>query len=328
MGYGGPHAAFLATRDEYKRQMPGPDHRRLEGRAGQPGLSAWRCRPASSTSGARRRPSNICTAQVLLAIIAGMYAVYHGPDGLRAIARRVHALTAALADGAAPRRPSAGRRAVLRHPARSSSAPAARRPTACSPAAARARHQPAQARRRARVGISLDETVGARRRRRPARSSSARDPQALAALAAVADALGDSGAARAHLGRSSTHPVFHRYHTEHEMLRYIQRLEARDLSLAHSMIPLGSCTMKLNATTEMLPVTWPELADLHPFAPAEQAEGYAQILSDLERWLCEITGFAAVSLQPNAGIAGRVRRPAGHPRLPRDARRGGTATSA
>ena len=129
------------------------------------------------------------------------------------------------------------------------------------------------------------------------------DPQALEALAAVA-ARSAIPAPHARSSEILVHPVFHRYHTEHEMLRYLRRLEARDLSLTHSMIALGSCTMKLNATSEMVPLSWPDLADLHPFVPVEQAEGYAQILSDLERWLCEITGFAAVSLQPNAGSQG------------------------
>ncbi len=248
--------------------------------------------------------SNICTAQVLLAIMAGMYAVYHGPDGLRAIARRVHALAAAAGGRPAAAGLRAARRALLRHPAgrpRRRTAPtrsSPRRPSAASTCGGSTTHT---------VGVAFDE------------AKTAEDvADLLAAFAAVAGvaAPGDAEALAAGadrelpepFARSSdflTHPVFHRYHQEHEMLRYLKRLERRDLSLTHSMIPLGSCTMKLNATVEMVPITWPGFGGLHPFAPAEsdgRLPGAVRPAS--RRWLNEITGFAAISLQPNAGSQG------------------------
>jgi len=300
MGYGGPHAAFMSVRDAYKRQMPG----RLIGLSkDSSGRPAIRMALQTREQHIRREKatSNICTAQVLPAILASMYAIYHGPDGLRAIAMRIHQMAVALAEGL--RR--AGHR-LADEPFFDTLAVELATETGGD-----ADGLLADAARRGinlrklgdrRVGIALDETVGADDIA-DLLDLFGTDPQALEALAAVA-ARSAIPAPHARNSEILAHPVFHRYHTEHEMLRYLRRLESRDLSLAHSMIALGSCTMKLNATSEMVPLSWPDLADLHPFVPVEQAEGYAQILSDLERWLCEVTGFVAVSLQPNAGAQG------------------------
>jgi glycine dehydrogenase len=298
MGFGGPHAAFLATREEHKRQIPG---RVIGVSRDRHGRVAYRMAMQTREQHIRREKatSNICTAQVLLSIMASMYAVYHGPQGLKAIARRVHALAATLTEGlrrlghGVPREPffdtvrvdlqgrsadeivtaAAERRINLRQMGDSS------------------------------VCVALDETT------------TAADVDELLAIfngeapgfAAEELASGISLELPAPHARTSeylTHPVFNSFHTEHEMLRYIKRLEARDLSMATSMIPLGSCTMKLNATSEMAPVTWPEIGAIHPFAPAEQTVGYQELFRTLEAWLCEITGFAACSLQPNAGSQG------------------------
>ncbi len=296
MGFGGPHAAFLATRDEFKRQMPG----RLVGVSRDAlGRPAYRLALGTREQHIRREKatSNICTAQALLANVAAMYAVYHGPDGLRAIARRVHRHTARLAEGL--RR--LGHTVVnatffdtLTVRPRGGAAPVHE--------AARARGINLRAVDADTVGVALDETVGS---------------------ADVADLLAvfNRGAAPAWdletllppdwqspVDRRASpflqHPVFHCYHSETELLRYLRRLEARDYSLCHGMIPLGSCTMKLNAASEMMPLSWPEFARLHPFAPADQAAGYFELFADLERWLAEITGLARVWLQPNAGSQG------------------------
>jgi glycine dehydrogenase len=241
--------------------------------------------------------SNICTAQVLLAIMASMYGVYHGPDGLRAIASRIHALAACLAAGLKRLGLSVGDAPffdTLRVPLPKGEA-------------ARVLERAAQGRMNLRdfgdgsLGVSLDETT------------LASDVAALLDVFAGrpagfgpedVEAAEEFAAPFARTSGYLTHEVFNRHHSESEMLRYIHRLQARDLSLTTSMIPLGSCTMKLNATSEMLPVTWPEFGEMHPFAPAAQTRGYAQIFGDLEEWLAEITGFAAVSLQPNAGSQG------------------------
>jgi glycine dehydrogenase len=243
--------------------------------------------------------SNICTAQVLLAIMAAMYAVYHGPDGLRAIARRVHALARVLHRGLVRLGFDAGQAPFF------DTLRVRTTPETGTAVAARAREMGINLRPYddGSVGVALDETTL---------------PEDLAALfeafaggpvAFSPDELSGEvevaiGAPHARQGAFLLHPVFNRYHSEHEMLRYLGRLQARDLSLAHSMIPLGSCTMKLNGTSEMIPVTWPELGKLHPFAPVAQARGYREIFDDLEGWLAEITGFAAVSLQPNSGAQG------------------------
>jgi glycine dehydrogenase len=298
LGYGGPHAAFLSTRDEHRRQMPG----RIVGvsRDAQ-GKLAYRLALQTREQHIRRdkATSNICTAQVLLAVIASLYAVYHGPDGLRAIARRIHALAGALAAGL--RRLGVDVDAepffdTLRVRLGS------RTETDTILTAARARHMNLRDYGDGSVGIALDETVTAAELRSLleifAGDRRVPDPETMAAGLPV-----DFGP----FARQTPflmQDVFQRHQSEHEMLRYIRRLQAKDLSLTTSMIPLGSCTMKLNATSEMMPISWPELAELHPFAPAEQAEGYATLFGQLESWLAEITGFAAVSLQPNAGSQG------------------------
>jgi glycine dehydrogenase len=299
LGYGGPHAAFLAARDEYKRQLPGRIIGVSVDSAGKPAL---RMALQTREQHIRREKatSNICTAQVLLAVIASMYAVYHGPDGLRRIARRVHRLTAALAAGLRKAgfqlahetffdtlRINAGAHALT--------------------VAETARQHGINLRRFPddSLAMALDETVG------PAdvaelielfsAAAGTRVDLPIEKLADQASGIPD-GFART--SAFLTHPVFHRHRSETEMLRYIQKLESRDLSLTTSMIPLGSCTMKLNAAAEMLPISYPGFARLHPFVPTDQALGYRQLFDDLERWLAEITGFDKVSLQPNAGSQG------------------------
>jgi glycine dehydrogenase len=300
LGYGGPHAAFFATRDEFKRQLPGRIIGLSRDSRGKPGL---RMALQTREQHIRREKatSNICTAQVLLAVIASMYAVYHGPDGLRRIARRVHQLARALDAG------------VRQLGYRTGDEPffdtvrvdmdAARREAVL--VAALQRNINVRPFGDASIVVALDETVSARDIAdvlgafgQPIRVES---PE----VAPLVDAANDEiDAAFRRTSDFMTHPVFHRYRSETEMLRYIHRLESRDLSLTTSMIPLGSCTMKLNAAAEMLPVTWPEFARLHPFAPPEQAQGYAEMFADLEAWLAAITGFDRVSLQPNAGSQG------------------------
>jgi glycine dehydrogenase len=298
MGFGGPHAAFLATRDEYKRLMPG----RLIGVSRDAdGRPAYRMALQTREQHIRREKatSNICTAQVLLAVMAGFYAVYHGPAGLAAIARRVRRHTLALALGL--------RRAGL-DPGDAPFFDTLRVrggfDAAVVLASARERGMNLRDFGDGSLGVSLDETTGAADVRELLEVFAGGRPPAAGVeqLAAEAgDALPEPFARRSAF---LTHPVFNSFHTEHEMLRYLRRLESRDLSLTTSMIPLGSCTMKLNATSEMLPVSWPAFARLHPFAPAEQWRGYAELFRDLEAWLAEITGFPAVSLQPNAGSQG------------------------
>jgi glycine dehydrogenase len=298
MGFGGPHAAFFATREEHKRHLPG----RLVGVSRDAeGRTAYRLALQTREQHIRRdkATSNICTAQVLLAIMAGMYAVHHGPEGLRAIARRVHALARVLQLGLRRLGFNAGSGPFF------DTLRVRTGPDAGAEVLARAEQQGLNLRPYddGSVGVALDETT------------TPDDIQAiLEAFAGQPPGFGleelaegvDPTPPAPHSRQSPflTHPVFHRYHSEHEMLRYLQRLQGRDLSLTHSMIPLGSCTMKLNGTAEMIPVTWPELGQLHPFAPAEQTRGYQELFRDLERWLAEITGFAAVSLQPNSGAQG------------------------
>jgi glycine dehydrogenase len=298
MGYGGPHAAYLSTKDEYKRQMPG----RIVGVSKDAeGRTAFRLALQTREQHIRRdkATSNICTAQVLLAIMASMYAVWHGPSGLRRIAERVHGLTAALAAGLRRLGHDVGREPffdTLRVKLGNGTAQAVH-------AAARAARLNLRAYADGTVGVSLDETT------RPADVADLLQVFSQGRAVPTVDEAADEaegGFAAPHARQSAYlgHEVFGSFHAEHEMLRYLNRLQARDLSLAHSMIPLGSCTMKLNATAEMIPVTWPELGRLHPFAPEDQVKGYAEICSQLETWLGEITGFAGVSLQPNAGSQG------------------------
>ena len=299
LGFGGPHAAFLAAKDEFRRLMPG----RIVGVSKDAsGHVAYRLSLQTREQHIRREKatSNICTAQVLLAIMAGMYAVYHGPERLRRIAQRVHGLTLTLAEALPRHRSTVGLEPLLethREPLSGEQADTILQ---------RARQSRINLRRYDdhSLGLSLDEWSDLAEVRRlvtvfTGHEMSDADLQALARSV-------DLGypPALARTSRYLTHPVFNRYHAEHEMLRYIHRLQARDLSLVHSMIPLGSCTMKLNATAEMLPVTWPEFGGLHPFAPSDQARGYQTLFQQLESWLAEITGFAAISLQPNAGSQG------------------------
>ena len=292
LGFGGPHAAFLACRDAHKRTMPG----RLVGMSvDAQGRPALRLALQTREQHIRREKatSNICTAQVLLAVIAGLYAVYHGPEGLRAIATRVHRLTTTLAGGLS----SGGAEVVnsawfdtltVRVPGRAAAVLAQAR-------AAGINLRPVDA---DTVGVALDETT---------------TPDTVERVLAAFGIDGPAGESHdtvpPALARTTGflgHEVFHRYRSETEMLRYLRRLADRDLALDRTMIPLGSCTMKLNATTEMEPITWPEFAGLHPFAPADQTEGYTQLIAELEAWLCEITGYDAVSLQPNAGSQGEL----------------------
>src|SRR5881394_1370090 len=296
LGFGGPHAAYFATRDEFKRHMPG----RLVGVSRDAeGRPAYRLALQTREQHIRRdkATSNICTAEVLLAVIASMYAVYHGPKGLRAIAERVHRLTSRLADGLRAlgctvthenffdtvRIEVESSEVTLGHAAKAGCNLRGLGPRA--------------------VSISFDETT------------TSRDIELLMSIfrgTNVRDFDDDNiGDPPIRIPQSAirtseylTHPIFNTHDTETEMLRYLKKLESRDLSLTTSMIPLGSCTMKLNATAEMFPISWPEISKLHPFVPAEQAAGYMEMFHQLEDWLAEITGFAAVSLQPNAGSQG------------------------
>ncbi len=297
MGGGGPHAAFMATREEFARQMPG----RIVGVSRDAhGRSGYRLAIQTREQHIRREKatSNICTAQVLLAIMAGMYAVYHGPSGLRRIAQRVHAFARGLAVGLTQQGHRVGDAPLfdtLRVRPIGRSVPDVLA-AACSKGINFRDYGDGS------IGISVDETIDIR---------TARD--VLSAFGASSDVdfeeLLNSNAfampsSFARTSKYLTHPVFNSYHSETEMLRYLYSLQQRDLSLATSMISLGSCTMKLNGTSEMIPVTWPEFANLHPYAPADQTRGYQAMFDQLETWLAEITGFAAVSLQPNAGSQG------------------------
>ena len=298
MGAGGPHAAFLACRDEFKRSMPG----RLVGvSVDAHGAPAYRLALQTREQHIRREKatSNICTAQVLLAVIASMYAVYHGPQGLKRIAQRVASYTAILRQG-------------LSHLGFSKITPHAFDTLAIDTGPhtdailQRALHGGANLRKLSAtaLGVSLDETT-TRQDVMNLWSWFATQGQPLPSFDAFEKGI-DSLIPET-LRRTSTyltHPVFNRYHSETEMLRYIRCLSDKDLALDRTMIPLGSCTMKLNATSEMIPITWPEFARLHPFAPAEQLAGYEQMDADLQKWLSQATGYAGISLQPNAGSQG------------------------
>jgi glycine dehydrogenase len=298
MGYGGPHAAFYATKEAFKRQIPG---RIIGASLDTNGKNAYRMALQTREQHIRREKatSNICTAQVLLAVMAGMYTVYHGPSGLRKIAGRIHALAQFLSSGlkelglvqlntnyfdtikvATPENKEVSDLESIAHAAKMNFRYFGR----------------------GHIGISISET-----------DSIETIQEVLDVFAqwmeqdVQLDKLNPQDDLDAHLVRVSDflqHPVFNSYQSEHEMLRYMKRLENKDLSLTHSMISLGSCTMKLNATSEMIPVTWPELGGLHPFAPITQTKGYQVMFDELSSWLSEITGFAATSLQPNSGAQG------------------------
>ena len=300
MGFGGPHAAYMAVRDDLKRNMPG----RIVGLSiDARGAPAYRLALQTREQHIRREKatSNICTAQVLLAVIASMYAVYHGPDGLADIARRIHRRTAVLANGLrrlgfAPLNETFFDTLTVAVGERQHEIIArarAERINLRDVAAGECGPAPA-------IGISLDETTDDTVVEAVWRAFGGTLAYGEVSLATV-DALPPNLVRRSAFLR---HPVFRRYHCETEMLRYMRRLADRDLALDRAMIPLGSCTMKLNATTEMIPVTWSELADMHPFAPPEQARGYHELIGELARMLAEATGFDAVSLQPNSGAQG------------------------
>ncbi|WP_029042082.1 aminomethyl-transferring glycine dehydrogenase [Cucumibacter marinus] len=294
MGYGGPHAAYMATTDAFKRVLPG----RLIGvSVDARGKPAYRLALQTREQHIRREKatSNICTAQVLLAVIASMYCVYHGPDGIRRIAREVHSRTAILAAGLK----QAGFAPLNETFFDTLTVGAGDRANDILTAARKSRINLRDF-GDGRIGIALDETT-----------TDATIEAVLAAFgsdAKVAELAGDAGEGLpADLKRRSdylTHPVFHMHRSETDMLRYMRKLSDKDLALDRAMIPLGSCTMKLNATTEMLPITWPEFAELHPFAPADQALGYSEMFEALSDALCAITGYDAISLQPNSGAQG------------------------
>jgi len=293
LGYGGPHAGFIATRETMTRSLPG----RLVGAAEDgAGRLAYRLALQTREQHIRREraTSNVCTAQVLLAVVAGLYGCWHGPEGLREIAAKTHRLAGSLASGLA----SAGLDPVnetffdtltVRAPGRAGELTAAALAAGINLGRVDDDH----------VRVALDETTT--------------DEVVGEVLGAFGGAAPEEGAAVAGLPewaerRSAymTHPVFSLYRSEHEMLRYLRRLSDRDLALDRGMIPLGSCTMKLNAATEMAPITWPEFARIHPYAPADQAAGYLELIGELEGYLAEATGYAAVSLQPNAGSQGEL----------------------
>ena len=297
LGYGGPHAAYFACKDDHVRHLPG---RIIGVSQDAQGNRALRMALQTREQHIRREKatSNICTAQALLAIISGMYAVYHGPKGIRAIAEHVHGLTALLARALA----AAGFKPVYEHYFDTLRIEATAPQLKALLAAAETRQMNFRRIDEKTLGISLDETC------------SREDVENIVSVFLGGraphvglDELGEASALPPALVRKSDylqHPVFNTHHSETEMLRYMRLLESRDLSLTRSMIPLGSCTMKLNATAEMLPVTWPQFGRIHPFAPKSQTQGYAQIFSELEAMLREITGFDGVSLQPNAGAQG------------------------
>ncbi|MBI3787417.1 MAG: aminomethyl-transferring glycine dehydrogenase subunit GcvPA, partial [Ignavibacteriales bacterium] len=303
LGYGGPHAAFFATKNEYIRSMPG---RIIGVSVDSYNNKAYRMTLQTREQHIRREKatSNICTAQALLAIMAGMYAAYHGPDGIKQIASRVHAFTKALESELK----EAGYTQLNKTYFDTlkiqvgESALAAKIHSLALEAGYNVRNIDEK-----HIGISLDETtqtedietlknVFAR-----AKGTTAQPANLQSKYSGLQVRLPDL------FHRTSAylqHPVFNKHHSESEMMRYIKSLENKDLSLAHSMIPLGSCTMKLNAASELMPVSWPEFAGIHPFVPIEQTQGYQQVFKELEQTLCEVTGFAACSLQPNSGAQG------------------------
>ncbi|TOE39435.1 glycine dehydrogenase (aminomethyl-transferring) [Vibrio parahaemolyticus] len=297
MGYGGPHAAFMATRDKHKRTMPG---RVIGVSIDAKGNQALRMAMQTREQHIRREKatSNICTAQALLANMASFYAVYHGAEGLRTIARRTHHMTAILAAGLTKGGFELAHNSFFDTITINTGEKTQDLYTKALAADINLRVLPGK------LGISLDETT------------TVADVEALFAIFGVKEdvtalsteiAGNEFAAIPEALRRTSeylTHPVFNTYHSETQMMRYLKQLENKDFSLTHGMIPLGSCTMKLNAAAEMIPITWPEFGSIHPFAPAEQAAGYAALAKDLKEKLCEITGYDAFSLQPNSGASG------------------------
>ncbi|MFM6036198.1 MAG: aminomethyl-transferring glycine dehydrogenase [Sphaerospermopsis kisseleviana] len=302
MGFGGPHAAYFATKEEYKRLVPG----RIVGVSKDVhGKPAYRLALQTREQHIRRdkATSNICTAQVLLAVMAGMYGVYHGPDGLRGIAQNIHQLTATLAAGLQ----KLGYKTVSHNFFDTLRIELGNTSLQAILEAADARNINLRIFDNSDVGISLDETtteadvidllqIFALKDELPFTIAEINSPHTSTSLSASLPTFRTT--------TYLTHPIFNRYHSETELLRYLHQLEIKDLSLTTSMIPLGSCTMKLNATSEMIPVTWAEFGKIHPFAPIFQTRGYQILFQQLEAWLGEITGFAGISLQPNAGSQG------------------------
>ena len=299
MGYGGPHSAFFATKEEFKRQIPG---RIIGVSIDRAGNKAYRMALQTREQHIKREKatSNICTAQVLLAVMSSFYAVYHGPTGLKNIALRTHGLAKLTAKGLEKLGLTLGTNSYFDTLMVQVDAATQNKVKAlATEAQLNFRYQEGA------IFIAFDE------------AKTIADAQQVLAIFAGAKGLSSPFSAEmadslqmewpAALVRTSaylTHPVFNNYHSEHEMLRYIKKLESKDLSLVHSMISLGSCTMKLNATAEMIPVTWPEFGQIHPFAPIDQTEGYQELFTNLRTWLTEITGFADTSLQPNSGAQG------------------------
>jgi glycine dehydrogenase len=299
MGYGGPHSAFFATKEEFKRQIPG---RIIGVSIDRAGNKAYRMALQTREQHIKREKatSNICTAQVLLAVMSSFYAVYHGPTGLKNIALRTHGLAKLTAKGLEKLGFTLGTNSYFDTlMVQVDAATQTKVKALATEAQINFRYQEGA------IFIAFDE------------AKTIADAQQVLAIFAGAKGLSSPFSAEmadslqlewpAALVRTSaylTHPVFNNYHSEHEMLRYIKKLESKDLSLVHSMISLGSCTMKLNATAEMIPVTWPEFGQIHPFAPIDQTEGYQELFTNLRTWLTEITGFADTSLQPNSGAQG------------------------
>ncbi|VTM87451.1 Glycine dehydrogenase [decarboxylating] [Raoultella ornithinolytica] len=312
MGYGGPHAAFFAAKDEFKRSMPG---RIIGVSKDAAGNTALRMAMQTREQHIRREKanSNICTSQVLLANIASLYAVFHGPEGLKRIASRIHRLTDILADGLQKKG------LKLRH--------AHYFDTLCvdvvDKAAVLARAEALEINLRSdihnAVGITLDEATTREDVLNLFRAIIG-DDHGLDIDALDKDVALDSRSIPESMLRNDailTHPVFNRYHSETEMMRYMHSLERKDLALNQAMIPLGSCTMKLNAAAEMIPITWPEFAELHPFCPAEQAEGYHQMIAQLSDWLVKTDRLRRRLHAAKLRRTGRVRGPAGYSPLPR-----------
>ncbi|MCI0751278.1 MAG: aminomethyl-transferring glycine dehydrogenase [Flammeovirgaceae bacterium] len=291
MGFGGPHAAYFATKDEFKRQMPG---RIIGASIDASGNSGYRMALQTREQHIRREKatSNICTAQVLLSVMAGMYAVYHGAEGLKKIAGRVHGLAKSLDQGLK----ASGVKQLNEHYFDTLKIAVSDK----SAIEREAIKHEINFRYFAdnHIGVSVDETTRMEDIKLILSIITGKSSQSVNGV----DLTWPSSLIRT--SPFMTHPVFNMHHSEHEMLRYIKRLENKDLSMVHSMISLGSCTMKLNATTEMIPVTWSEIGNIHPFAPADQTKGYQEILINLENWLMEITGFTGISLQPNSGAQG------------------------
>jgi glycine dehydrogenase len=286
MGYGGPHAAFFCAKDDFKRNMPG---RIIGVSRDRHGRTALRMSLQTREQHIRREKatSNICTAQALLAVMAAAYGIYHGPDGVTRIANRIHQMASALAQAVAGQLNTAFFDTLKFKVADEASVR-----TAAEKAGINLRYFGDQ-----HVGVALNERT------------TWEDVQTLSQILKGGKVEPVSINYTGLMKRESTfmdHPVFNVYRSETDMLRYLKKLENRDLSLAHAMIPLGSCTMKLNATSEMIPLTWPEFSDIHPFAPAEQVTGYKAILDELHNDLCQCTGFAGMSLQPNSGAQGEL----------------------